>query len=784
MGNSLQRLEVLFVGAIMLVAGLVAVLLLFVRPPPQPTYIQATAVPVSALGATPAPSAEPAIVPTTAPQPTVATSEVVPAPSSLSGAAPSVLLVAWPFLLLAVGVGGLGLTGGRIVRRRRMAYTGQSVGMLLDASDAATREANLRVMQDLHAQGHLPPELAVAAGLHGGKRVLRLPTVKLPTVKLPTVKLPTIRLPERTAPVQPPMVVAPEAAPAPTSAAPLTGLGGAVVEADPARTMRDDELGSLLAAHEVTLPEVIIPAASPGESDAGWSAEDRALAVAAALAQVWSAERFVSPVLAIDTATAPGSAQVVVTVDAVPDEDERLTALPDRLAAIHPTWRARWRPAQQQTATLSVDVQTAGALPGAGGPLIAPVLHHGRGGKVARYFPLGTWRHLGFYGGGALGALHALVTSLLYTQPPANTAFAVLDQGQISPLYRGVAHQVQAPGDVRVTCEALTRALRRGGGSRADVRPLLLLVVEPDAEALAALTALLARLRQQPSAPVHLLIAQERLSAAGRELYAMLPALITSGGQGAASWLPGQQGEWPRRDAARLVGRGMRVEGRAIAQTEAEAAELLAALRRTPAALPPVLWDAPALVVEEEVVTQDVAPLPDAPPPVTATPVVVSQVVPVPEAPLPVDVPVVEAEASTVPEPPAPVVEAEALAASDVPSQGADDAAPAGDEMTPAEEEGPVIVAVDAPPPAAEPHAAAPELLIAVPEAEAPVAAQPGAATAPPVDTVQPDPLPVVPEAEVATNVPGGEGTPQDVVADDDDPIFGRASRPVTRVVV
>ncbi|HWQ14604.1 MAG TPA: hypothetical protein VNL77_17540, partial [Roseiflexaceae bacterium] len=537
--------------------------------PVAPSAVPAalTAAPVGVAAAEPAPAA---------PQPDVA------------GGPPSALVAAWPFLLLAVGVVGLALTGGRLLRLRRMACTRQSVGMLLRAAGTKVR----RQLPALQMPTMTLPKIALPA-LHW--TVWRLRRAAPPTLDLPALPI---------APAVPPAEDTPVALAARASA----HLGGAVV-VEGQEPRRDADLGVLLAAQEIALPEVVIPTAAPGDLDTGWNTEDRALAVAATLAEVWSCERFVSPVLALDTALVSGSAQVVVTIDAVPDEDERLTGLPDRLAALRPAWRSRWKAAQHPTATLTIDVNTAGALPGAGGPIIAPVLHHGWGNKVARYFPLGAWRHLGFYGAAGAGALHTFLTGVLYTQPPSAIALALLDQGQISPLYRGVAHRVETPGDVRATCEALSHSLRRGGAARDDVRPLLLIIVEPDTEALTALTTLLTRLRQQPSAPIHLLIAQERLHAAGRELYAMLPALITSGGQGAASWLPGQQGEWPKRDAARLVGRGMRVEGRAATQTEAEVADLLAPLRRSAAQLPPVLWDAMAPEVLEPARAPEALPL-------------------------------------------------------------------------------------------------------------------------------------------------------------------------------
>ena len=77
-----------------------------------------------------------------------------------------------------------------------------------------------------------------------------------------------------------------------------------------------------------------------------------------------------------------------------------------------------------------------------------------------------------------------------------------------------------------------------------DVRALVLVIVEPDDALLDVLLGIVARLQARPNLPVHLLIVQEQLRSAGRELYALLPALLTSGGSGPTTLLPGQ-GAWP-----------------------------------------------------------------------------------------------------------------------------------------------------------------------------------------------------------------------------------------------
>src|SRR5262249_40073552 len=81
------------------------------------------------------------------------------------------------------------------------------------------------------------------------------------------------------------------------------------------------------------------------------------------------------------------------------------------------------------------------------------------------------------------------------------------------------------------------------------VRRLVLVVVEPDDAQLQLLIRLLARLQTRPDAPMHLIVVQEQPRNAGHELYALLPALITSGGQGS-----GGGPTWPEQLAEAWYG--------------------------------------------------------------------------------------------------------------------------------------------------------------------------------------------------------------------------------------
>jgi hypothetical protein len=394
-----------------------------------------------------------------------------------------------------------------------------------------------------------------------------------------------------------PFQTASEAAePSPQAVAKATGASGAVadntpgslgsiVEGQPESPAIEGILAAQIANLPAAQPEVDREISQP-EKPIASSAEDRVLASAAALASIWNIEGISSPVRSFDTNKADGAQAVLVNVDIHPDDEAAILNLPQLLKGQQPSWQACWR----QDA-LGIELPADGPPPPAGGPLIVPILDHGRGLKMTRFFPLATWRHVGIYGANALHALHALLSSMLYTQPPSNLALAILDQGEITPLYRDVPHLVTPPGDTHATLEAIAGALRRS--SAHTTRPLALVMVEPDSAALARLHGLLLRLRSQHMAPIHLITAQTQLHSAGRETYALLPALITAGGQGSCSWLPGQ-GEWPKSGAGRLAARGMRVEGRPHTMDESTLAATLGHLRRRALSeLPPVIWESP-----------------------------------------------------------------------------------------------------------------------------------------------------------------------------------------------
>lgn len=344
----------------------------------------------------------------------------------------------------------------------------------------------------------------------------------------------------------------------------------------------DEALDPLQAATDTTLPHGSIPARSQTAAEV-WTAEDRVVAVAQALSDAWSELKLDGAVLALDTAQVTGNAEVVVTVDAAVSDEQALPLLPQHLEQRHPGWQARWR-----DISLAITVRAEGAVP-SGGPLLAPVLDYGRRQALTRFYPLSTWRHLAIYGQDAFAALHAMLHSVLWSQSPRDLALSIVDGGEISRLYRDVPHRVASSGDALATIAAIGRAVRTGS-LRTGMRPALVVVVEPDAALLGALTALVRRLRKDPTLPLHLLLVQTRLHPEGRELYAVLPTLVTAGGVDDARWLPGG-GAWPKKDHVRLVGRGSRVEGRLRRLDEAEIVSMMRSLPRSTTMLSPVLWE-------------------------------------------------------------------------------------------------------------------------------------------------------------------------------------------------
>jgi hypothetical protein len=559
MGGTLHRLEILLVGVVLLLAGAVVAALTLLSPPAPVVYERVTPQPVATRSTDLTPlvaTTQPPATRTTAQEGVRTAAQPVPFwQLELASALPA-LRVAGACALITIGVVALGYVAGRRLRPR-MAYTGQSIGMLLGAADRATRASNLRIMRDLHARGQLSSELAVAAGL---RRVSWWPQLHLPCLVLPTIARPRLRLPTLQRPRLRIRIPVPQ-----TKRVLGTPQVPVVNEADETRV-----------------------AVSPAQNAGAWEAEDLAYEVAAAIGNVWAEWGIASQVLALDTRVGRGKGRVLVTIDVLPDEEARFGELPAVLEARQPAWKVRWQSAGRGTAMLAIDVSARGERP-VGGPMLIPALAHGKGNGTLRFVPLATVNHLGIYGSGATQTLHAILTSLLYTQPPDALAVAMWDTGQITPLYRGVAHLVPPPEELDRVTRAATPPFD-GTEQARDVRPVLLVVIEPEAVQLAALTAMLQRLRSQPTSTVHLILVQEHLRPEGQELYALLPALVSGVGRGDASLLSGQH-EWPNSGRARLLCQGMRMEGHARGIDEGAAGALLAPLRRQVLDLPPVLWE-------------------------------------------------------------------------------------------------------------------------------------------------------------------------------------------------
>lgn len=594
MGGVMQRLEVLLIGLVLLLAGAVAGILVFVRPP-APAYVQVVPHPVVTRVAlsggdpnlashavpTPAPATE-------SPAPLVTT----PVTEAMPPGAPTVVPVAaillrsraiWPWMVLLAGLSPVPLLVLRL-RKRRMTYTNQNVEQLLAASDPVTRASNLQVMRGLAAQGVLTRELAAAAGIdlklprrqllarlpQLRRPQLRLPRPCLPKIVFPTLSMPAVRFPRRRLSLKQwwlarrsnllPLAAAP--------AAPRTDNRQALVApaADKAVMSRVDGAGASEA----------------------WTAAERVQAAMAVIDQIWRDLCLHSVVTAVDTPRALGSGPVIVTIELHPEDGGRLDDLPTRLIQERPTWRAAWR-----RGLLSIVVQTEGATAPTGGPLLLPVLSHGRGGKLARFLPLASCQHLGLYGSDALRTLQAVLGELLFAQPPSDLALMIIDQGELTPLYRDVAHLVPVTLDGEAALKLLADMLQRHIATTdvlTQVRPLLLVVVEPDDARLQALSTIITRLRAAPEAPLHVLLVQERLRRAGRELYALLPALITGAGQGSADLLPGCT-EWPKHGAARLAWQKMRLEGRPLCIDDSSLAAMITQLRGERTGLRPTILE-------------------------------------------------------------------------------------------------------------------------------------------------------------------------------------------------
>lgn len=278
------------------------------------------------------------------------------------------------------------------------------------------------------------------------------------------------------------------------------------------------------------------------------------------------------------------------------DADATLLALAARIAAETGT---RWRWTVQG---LQIGLPRVLDPPPRPWPLLLPVLTVERG--ATRALLLDRWRHLAVYGAQALGVTHQLLTQLLTEHAPHDLAVALIDpHGLLGTLYRAAPHRLVIDQPPALLLGQCLHALRQGHAATA--RPLLLVVVDPDDATITALLLLLRWLQPAPQAPLHLVVVTPGVRPAGRDLYALLPGLVTAGGSGDARLLPGVPEHWPRGGTAQVVSRAGRWSGQPLVLDEAT---VMATVAQLPACdlsdAPPTLWHAgqggSALVVAPE----------------------------------------------------------------------------------------------------------------------------------------------------------------------------------------
>ena len=560
-----QRLEIIILAMLLVLGMAVGAVVMLVRPS-TPTYVQSAPQPLGQTAATAL------AVPTSAP-----IAPVAPKPASAIVAEP---VVALPFvdvqrLLLPIGLVVMGLACSVLlvgVYRRRgkqhgMPHVNQSVAMLFKHASREARDSNLRVMNELAEKGLLPADLQATVRKQRSFPVIRFPTVQFPTVQLPTVRLPRISLPTLRLPdITPPTL-------------PTQRRGGK-------DKLQLDLAPAAIFADALIQAQDILPQAEEVDGTAvAWTAEDRALLIAAALENVWTQLHLSSEVLALDAAPGRGHSVVSVWIDPAPGEEATLLALPAHILAANPSWQARWR-----DDALDIRMSTTDLLPTTG-PLLIPTIEHRQRGERLRFLQLRTWQHLAIVGPDAQAAVHGLLVNLLYTHGPATLALALTDSFPTERLFTNVAHRVELPNQAIVPL--ISDALRRSRDQWNNLRRIILVVADPEPEALPDLVQLVQRLRGQTDIPLSLFLTLTVVRPCDREVLALLPALIAgAGSEPQAAWLPG--GQWAKAGAARFVGRTMRLEGKTRLVDEGTLADMLGPLSTTQPLLhlPLVLWQA------------------------------------------------------------------------------------------------------------------------------------------------------------------------------------------------
>ncbi|MGQ9828788.1 MAG: hypothetical protein ACUVSW_13090 [Roseiflexus sp.] len=211
-------------------------------------------------------------------------------------------------------------------------------------------------------------------------------------------------------------------------------------------------------------------------------------------------------------------ARVRLIIDAHPAEAELLATLPERVQTALPGAQAQWQPTTHAQTVLTC-VTPGNLHTTQSGHLLLPVAQHKsvvrlpiiqRSVSAISFLPLRTWRHIGFYGSRAIDTAGLALVGLLYVEAPDALAITIIDQGQISAYYKGAPHLIPMPGSATESLIALGHAMRRVAESDSAVRPLLIVLVEPDAPTFAAYDDLITRLARYPAAPVYTLLVRRR----------------------------------------------------------------------------------------------------------------------------------------------------------------------------------------------------------------------------------------------------------------------------------
>ncbi|WP_448545706.1 hypothetical protein [Roseiflexus sp.] len=273
-------------------------------------------------------------------------------------------------------------------------------------------------------------------------------------------------------------------------------------------------------------------------------------------------------------------ARVHLMIDAHPGETELLAALPEKVQTALPGAQAQWRQTTYAQTVLTC-VIPANLPTTQSGRLFLPIGQHGpasrlptihRSTPAISFLPLRTWRHIGFYGGKAIDTASSALVGLLYAEAPAALAVTIIDQGQISAYYEGTPHIVPMPGSAAESLIALARAMRHVAESDGAIRPLLIVLVEPDAPTFAAYDDLIARLARYPAAPVYTLLVQRRLPETNRWRSA---SVITHDGEPQRT----TGGRRSSSEMLRIVAPHLRIERRACACDATFLAAMTASLR-------------------------------------------------------------------------------------------------------------------------------------------------------------------------------------------------------------